>query len=240
MENLSIVIPVHDESKNVLKLANEIEAAFSMAKFDWEVIWVNDCSKDDTQNVLVTYSKSHPKHTVIHLHHQSGQSAAVLSGIYNSKFSLIGTLDGDGQNSPYDLLALKELLEGNDLLLAQGVRLSRHDNKLRLFSSALANFVRNVFLGVELQDVGCAVRVFRHDIVREFPAFKGFHRFLPVFVAFFAPERIMEHPVNHRPRINGISKYGVWNRLWVGIYDLFGAMWIKKRGFRLPQFERIS
>lgn len=233
MKSISVVIPVYNEAGNVLNLAHEISDVFSKQQYDWEVIWVNDSSTDDTQIILHDYIAQNSKHSLLNLTTQAGQSAAVLIGIHKSKHNLIATLDGDGQNSPIDLVELKKLLEENDLWLAQGVRVKRKDSGVRKASTKIANAVRNSILGIELNDVGCAVRVFHKSALIGFPAFKGWHRFLPVMIAFTAPEKIKELPVSHRPRLAGQSKYGVMNRLWVGIYDIFGVMWLKKRGVPL-------
>lgn len=239
MQNLSIVIPVFDEEENIIRLAQEIETAFANVNFKWEVIWVNDSSSDWTKVVLLSFMKGRPNYSLIDLHHQSGQSAAILSGISHARYPLIATLDGDGQNDPMDLIHLKDELEKNDLYLAQGVRVKRQDQAVRKFSTQITNIVRNAILGIELNDVGCAVRVFKRDILPGLPAFKGFHRFLPVMVALWKPEMILEFPVAHRPRLAGKSKYGISNRLWVGIFDLFGVLWFKNRGFTLPSHRKI-
>lgn len=237
MTSLSIIIPVFNEAGNILNLADEINETFSGVNYDWEVIWVNDCSFDGTHFILSDLSKKCPRHSSIHLSKQSGQSAALLIGIHRSKHKLIATLDGDGQNSPQDLLELKKQLELHDLWLAQGVRVNRMDAGMRKISTKIANIVRNSILGIELNDVGCAVRVFHKDALIGFPAFKGWHRFLPVMVSFTSTEKVRELPVRHRPRISGYSKYGVMNRLWVGIYDIFGILWLKNRGLPLPQIN---
>lgn len=230
MENLSIIIPVFNEAENVIKLAEEINSAFSAENFLWEVIWVNDKSTDETRVHLEKFIQKNPQHKLINLAHQSGQSAAVLIGIHHGQYNLIATLDGDGQNAPSDLINLKILLERHDLWLAQGVRVKRKDNGIRKLSTKIANKVRNFILGIELHDVGCAVRVFHKRALVGFPAFKGWHRFLPVMISISAKDKIRELPVSHRPRTAGVSKYGIMNRLWVGIYDIFGVLWLKNRG----------
>lgn len=235
MENISIVIPVYNEEENVLKLAAEINQAFSEQDYAWEVIWVNDVSTDRTKFVLEQFISHNSQHRLVNLKHQSGQSAAVLIGIHSSQYNLIATLDGDGQNAPSDLVNLKILLEKHDLWLAQGVRVKRRDSGIRKLSTKIANAVRNFVLGIQLNDVGCAVRVFRKRALIGMPAFKGWHRFLPVMIALSAEDKIRELPVQHRPRLAGISKYGIMNRLWVGIYDIFGILWFKNRGVSIQK-----
>ena len=233
MNNLSIIIPIYNEQDNVVKLAREIESAFRWVSYDWEVIWVDDCSEDKTIEKLQEFTQYHNRHKIVHLPRRGGQSSAVLNGIKLSSFDLIGTIDGDGQNSPYDLLNLKRLLEETDLILAQGVRVKRKDSKIKLFSTGIANSFRRFVLGDSFNDVGCAVRVFKKEIVLYLPAFKGWHRFLPVMISFMHPDKVQEHPVSHRERINGESKYGIMNRLWVGLFDLVGMFWLKRRMTRI-------
>lgn len=229
MENFSIVIPVYNEQDNVRALADEITETFRAVYFDWEVIWVDDCSDDETLDVLISYGQMNPKHKVLHLPRRSGQSAAVINGIQVSSFDLIGTLDGDGQNAPYDLIVLKRLLEKTESDLTQGYRIKREDKKHRIISTKLANHFRSKVLGDSFKDVGCAVRVFRKHVIDGLPSFKGWHRFLPVMLSFSRSLKVLEHPVSHRERKGGVSKYGISNRLWVGLFDLVGMIWFKHR-----------
>lgn len=233
MNNLSIVIPVFNEQDNVIKLAQEIDRAFRNATYSWEVIWVDDDSEDFTVDILNSHVTKKLNHKILRMPSRSGQSASVLNGINHSKHDLIATLDGDGQNSPYDLISLKIVLEETDYLLIQGVRVERHDSNMRLFSTGLANGFRRTVLGDEFNDVGCAVRIFRKEIVKGLPAFKGWHRFLPVMISYLHPGKVLEYPVSHRERIAGKSKYGVLNRLWVGLFDLIGMLWFKKRMIKI-------
>lgn len=233
MNNLSIVVPVFNEEDNVIQLAQEMELAFQWVDFQWEVIWVDDRSDDKTAENLHAYTLKNPHHKLIRMPERRGQSAAVLSGIRCTRYPLIGTLDGDGQNSPYDLLILKKLLEDTDIYFAQGYRMKRQDSVLRRLSTGVANGFRSWVLKDGFVDVGCAVRVFQRHVVDGLPGFKGWHRFLPVMVHFLHYDKILEHPVSHRERRSGNSKYGVWNRLWVGIYDLIGMLWFKQRMIKL-------
>jgi dolichol-phosphate mannosyltransferase len=229
MNGLSIIIPVFNEQENVTYLAEEIEHTFKHVDFNWEVIWVDDFSDDLTKTSLQKYATEKKRHRIISLPQRSGQSAAVLNGVQISNYSLIGTLDGDGQNSPADLITLKELLKDTNSYLAQGFRVNRQDDSVRKFSTELANGFRRKVLKDNFNDVGCAVRVFKKEILVGLPAFKGWHRFFPVIISFLHPHKVVEHPVSHRKRWAGDSKYGVWNRLWVGLYDLVGMLWFKNR-----------
>ena len=233
MQNLSVIIPIYNEEENVLTLAKEIEDTFRQVKFNWEVIWVDDYSSDSTADYLHSLPAINKRHRIVLLPTRCGQSAAVLNGIQVAKFPLIGTLDGDGQNSPFDLLSLKRLLEETDVYLAQGVRMKRQDAPIRLFSTGLANSFRRFVLKDHFNDVGCAVRVFQKEIISGLPAFSGWHRFFPVMVSYIHPDKVLEHPVSHRERIAGTSKYGVWNRLWVGLFDLVGMLWFKRRKVKI-------
>jgi dolichol-phosphate mannosyltransferase len=233
MNHLSVVIPVYNEQENVAHLAEEIERTFKNVDFKWEVIWVDDFSSDLTVYLLQTYALEKSNHKIIMLPERCGQSAAVLNGIKNCSYSLIGTLDGDGQNCPADLLILKKILEESNVVLVQGFRKSRKDVPLRLVSTNLANIIRRKVLNDHLKDVGCAVRIFQKDSLTGLPAFRGWHRFFPVLISKLDAKKVLEHPVSHRERWGGTSKYGVWNRLWVGLFDLIGMVWFQKRKIKL-------
>ncbi|MGE3609305.1 MAG: glycosyltransferase family 2 protein [Bacteriovoracaceae bacterium] len=231
MSDMSLIIPVHNEDSNILFLAREIEEAFYQAPFKWEVIWVNDASTDKTLELLVELQASQYRHKVLTHSKKLGQSAALIHGIKRANFPLIATIDGDGQNSPFDLLALRELLIEKDMMLVQGVRVVRKDHLIRKASTFIANVIRNGILGTNHRDVGCAVRVFRKEVINDLPTFKGLHRFLPVFISVIHPDGVLEYPVRHRARLGGASNYGVWDRAWVGIFDIMGVLWFIRRGF---------
>ena len=228
---ISIVIPVKDEEPNILPLADEIEEALGDVKWDWECLWVDDGSVDKSLDVLRKLSKDRPRHRVISFVTNAGQSAALWHGCRAAKGDIIATLDADGQNDPHDIPKLVALVAGGKCDMANGCRQKRKDNWVRRVSSRIANGFRNVMTGKTVRDVGCSTRAFRKECVPYFLPFKGMHRFIPTLATIYG-FTIAEVPVNHRPRMRGKTKYSVWNRLWVGIFDTFGVLWIRKRAFR--------
>ena len=158
------------------------------------------------------------------------KSAALWAGFEASRGRILATLDGDGQNDPADLPILYQRLSAGDVDYINGYRRKRKDRWVRRIASKIANGFRNITTGRTVRDVGCSTRVFKRQCVARLPLFAGMHRFLPNFVAMYG-YRIAEMPVNHRPRVGGNSKYTIGNRLWVGLYDLIGVAWFKRRAF---------
>ncbi len=221
----SIVIPVKNEEASVPDLAAEIDKAFTGADFAWEVLWVDDGSTDCTLDII----KALPKpHRWISFARNFGQSAAFAAGFRDAKGEWVGTLDGDGQNDPADLL--RQLAHGRaqDVDMVNGIRQRRKDNLIRKISSKIGNGTRNLITGKSVTDVGCSTRVVKRRFVENMPFFHGNHRFIPT-LAMMAGARIAEIPVNHRPRHGGKSKYGISNRAFSGLRDCFGVRWLKAR-----------
>ncbi|OPY67421.1 MAG: Undecaprenyl-phosphate 4-deoxy-4-formamido-L-arabinose transferase [Syntrophorhabdus sp. PtaU1.Bin002] len=150
-------------------------------------------------------------------------------GFQNTVGDIIATLDGDGQNDPADIPRLITLLQEHNADMVNGVRSKRNDSFVRKISSRIANGFRNWVTGDNITDVGCALRVFRSRCVKRIPVFKGMHRFFPTLVRIQGFSRIIESPVNHRPRTRGKTKYGIQNRLWVGLADLGAVKWMQSR-----------
>ncbi len=224
----SIVIPVYNEAENIEPMAREIQAAFQGRTESYEVIFVDDASTDDTAAVLQRLT--FPGGAVRSLRHRRnfGQSAAVASGFRAARGAWIGTLDGDGQNDPADLPHMLDEVRRQGVDCVTGVRAKRRDNYIRKFSSRIGNGFRNWITGDRVSDSGCGVRVVRAACVRELPVFNGLHRFMPTLLRAKG-YAVAELPVNHRPRLRGVSKYGVHNRLWRGIRDCFGVRWFAAR-----------
>ncbi len=227
----SIIIPVKDEEENIELLAREIEEVMSLYKREeWECIWVDDGSTDSTPYILQRLHKRDPHHHYVSFQKNAGQSAALFAGFRKARGDILITMDGDGQNDPSDIPRLIEELENRGVDMVNGYRARRQDNMIRLLSSKIANGVRNLITGNTVRDVGCSSRAFKRKCVEAFIPFKGMHRFIPTLV-HYQGYTWMEIPVNHRPRKGGMSKYGISNRLWVGLLDLFGVWWIRIRGF---------
>lgn len=227
---LSVVIPVCNEAGNVEPLAAEIMQALTHLQ-PYEIIFVDDGSTDDTAERVRRLKELHPVVRLLRTSRRSGQSAAVRSGVHAARAEWIATLDGDGQNDPADIPALLQAhVNAADprLGLVIGHRTTRRDNSLRRWSSRIANGVRGRLLHDGTPDTGCGLKVFRRATFLELPYFDHMHRFLPALVQRTG-RRVLSLPVRHRPRGAGRSKYGVRNRLWVGIVDLFGVMWLIRR-----------
>ncbi|WAK01667.1 glycosyltransferase family 2 protein [Methylobacter sp. YRD-M1] len=233
---ISIVVPVHNEADNILSLTEEIVRAMSQAQA-YEIIYVDDGSNDDTATVLQHALQQVDALRVIRHERSCGQSTAIHTGVKSANYPYIATLDGDGQNDPADIPRLYEVFMGqnnnlNNLWMVAGWRNKRHDSAWRLFSSKVANTVRSRLLGDNTPDTGCGLKVFLRDKFLELPYFDHMHRFLPALI-LRAGGQVISEPVNHRPRMAGYSKYGTLDRLWVGITDLLGVIWLKQRA-KLP------
>lgn len=231
---LSIVVPVRNESENVLPLVEEIYAALDGGP-SFEVIYVNDGSDDHTAEKLSQAAERFDGFKVITHEVSCGQSAAIWTGVKAAEGTWIVTLDGDGQNDPADIPALTEIAlkagVGGPLHMVAGIRRKREDNWLKRMSSRIANAVRQVLLKDGVRDTGCGLKVIRRDAFLDLPFFDHMHRFLPALIIRGGGEiRCVE--VNHRPRLRGTSNYGLFDRLWVGITDLLGVAWLNRRAKR--------
>ena len=231
---ISVVVPFWNEELNVMRLAEEVLRAFSDERGLFEVILVDDASSDDTWEQILRAQRSDSRIRALQLAQHSGQSAALWTGFNASRGNIIATLDGDLQNDPADLPRMVKELNRYDLVC--GVRTKRMDNTLRRLSSSVARWARRTALGVDFRDTGCNLRVFKRFVVAQLFPFDGLHRFVPI-LAHNAGARVLEMPVTHHPRTAGQSKYGVWNRLGRGLWDLVGIRWYRKRqlinlGFR--------
>lgn len=236
-EPISIIVPVFDEADNVPPMAREVAAAFASVPNDWELVFVDDGSRDATWTKITEEARANPRVRGVRHTRNAGQSAALWTGIQQTSRPLLATLDGDLQNDPADLPRLLLELESCDF--ACGWRQNRQDNFVRRVSSRLARAARSAALGAEFRDTGCALRVFRRAALEGVFGFNGLHRFLPILVAG-GGFRVREIPVNHRARVAGVSKYGVWNRLGRGLHDLIGVAWYQRRRFKPVPVERTS
>lgn len=230
---LSVVVPVYNEAGNVVPLAEEIAGALD-GRIDYEIVFVDDGSDDATGEALAALGRRMP---CLHMRRHGvncGQSAALWTGIRAARGAWIATLDGDGQNDPADILTLLEVARADDapdgLVMVSGVRVRRQDNWLRRLSSRLANRVRAALLHDDAPDSGCGLKLFRRDAYTALPTFDHMHRFLPALMQRDGGA-VVHVAVNHRPRLSGTSKYGfgIGSRLWVGVVDLIGVMWLRRR-----------
>ena len=235
--DISIIVPVFDEADNVLPLAREIAGALGREPRTFELVFVDDGSRDKTWDRIQEARRLDPRVRGLRLARNSGQSAALWSGIESSTAAIVGTLDGDLQNDPADLPRL--FAELNSVDFVSGVRVNRQDNWLRRISSGIARQARKAVLGADFRDTGCAVRAFKRAALDGVFPFHGWHRFLPILVQD-GGATTKEVPVNHRPRVAGVSKYGVWDRFRRGIFDLIGVRWYQKRRLRRVPLTKLA
>jgi glycosyltransferase involved in cell wall biosynthesis len=231
--DLSVVIPVKNEAGNTAPLFEEIRAALE-GIIDYEVLFIDDGSQDDTAAEVLALAGIRPRLRLLRHDVSYGQSAAIRTGVRAARGIWIATLDGDGQNDPADIPDLWRVGRTNSLserVLVAGYREKRQDVWSKRLSSRIANATRRRLLGDDTPDTGCGLKLFARSLFLELPYFDHMHRFLPALV-LREGGNVVSVRVNHRPRRSGVSKYGVLDRLGVGIIDLFGVMWLQRRAAR--------
>jgi len=227
---LSVVVPVRNEAENIAPLIQEIEQALA-GTVDYEIVYVNDGSTDDTANRLTEVKSQSTKLRVIQHAKSCGQSTALRTGIKAAKGDWVVTLDGDGQNDPADIKVLIAALKQGVDLVGGNRRHARRDSWIKRVSSIIANGVRSRLLNDSTPDTGCGLKLIRRDAFLDLPYFDHMHRFLPALVQRRGGG-VVSVPVNHRAREHGQSKYGTIDRLMVGIVDLVGMLWLLRRAKR--------
>jgi dolichol-phosphate mannosyltransferase len=241
--NISVVIPVKDEAESVETLYREIENVLSgLEGLVYEIIFVDDGSSDDTLSILGELAADAPSLRVVNHRINCGQSTAVYTGVHFARHEYIVVLDGDGQNDPADIPKLMALFTDaapdEKLGLVMGNRTDRQDSFIRKISSRIANSVRAGLLGDATPDSGCGLKMLPRSLFLKLPFFDHMHRFMPALVVREGYQ-VRSIPVRHRHRQAGTSKYGIGNRLWVGITDLIGVMWLTRRMQRPTAAETI-
>ena len=221
MSNVSVVVPLYNEEENVAILQRELTDALS--GLDYEIIFVDDGSRDETVSRIVP----DPRVRVLRFEKNAGQSAAIFAGLQAVRGGVAVLIDGDLQNDPADIpRLLAEISSGADLVC--GYRAQRKDTVVKRITSRVANFVRSRFTRDGVRDTGCTLKALRRDCIAALVPFKGMHRFIPALVKG-AGYRLVEIPVNHRPRRFGQSKYGLGNRAVRATIDMFGVRWLLSR-----------
>lgn len=224
---ISIVLPIFNEAGSLAALLAEFAEVLKPVGQSYEVICVDDASTDRSVAVLRDLRRQHPELRLLRHRVNAGQSAAYATGFAHARGQVVITLDADGQNDPHDIPALLAALTPG-IACVTGVRRQRQDNATRRVSSRIANAYRNWVTGDRVTDAGCTFRALRRDALRELPVFNGLHRFIPTILRRQG-FRVVELPVNHRPRTQGVTKYGTRNRLWRGIRDCFAMRWYAAR-----------
>lgn len=233
---ISIVVPVYNEEDNILPMSREVAAALRNERHTYELVFVDDASTDGTWRQIHEARKLDDRVRGVRHLRNAGQSAALWTGIQATNSPVLATLDGDLQNDPADLPRMIEKLGEFDFVC--GNRTMRKDSFVRRASSVIARRARHLALGMDFQDTGCALRVFRRSALQGVFPFNGLHRFLPILV-HGGGAKTTEIPINHRPRVAGVTKYGVWNRLGRGIVDLFAIAWYQRRRVGNIPFEEM-
>jgi len=235
---ISVVVPVRNEAGNITPLVEEIVQALT-AFAPIEIIYVNDGSCDDTEAELSSLMKTHDFLRQIKHEVSCGQSAAIRSGVIAARATIVAMLDGDGQNDPAFLPALVATLERDPAIgLVAGQRVGRRATGFKRLQSRIANAARKAILRDGTRDTGCGLKAFRREIFLALPYFDALHRFLPALVQREG-YRVAYVDVVDRPRLHGVSNYGLWDRLWVGILDLAGVWWLIRRRKRVPRVSEV-
>lgn len=236
---LTVLIPVRDEEANILPLVEEIAAALDPV-VAYEILYVNDGSADGTADAVLRAAEARPQVRLLALDANSGKAAALRAGAAAARGELLVLIDGDGQNNPVDiprLLAAFDAAPGTGLAMAQ--RVGRKDTAFKRWQSRTANRIRRRLLADDTRDAGCGFALLPRAVFRSLPFFAGIHRFLPALVRREGHAVVFVDVVD-RPRRAGVSKYGFFDRLWVGIADMFGVLWLIRRRGRVATAREIT
>jgi glycosyltransferase involved in cell wall biosynthesis len=237
---ISLVIPCYNEEGNLRELVKAIRAAVEPLKISYEVVITDDCSKDQSWEILKELAAADPRIRVQRFAFNCGESAASFAGLKAARGKYLFTLDADLQNDPKDLPKFLEALRNYDCVCGTRVKArGEGDNFIRVASSRIANWVRNTLSGEQIADAGCTYRAFRRECIENLKFFKGMHRFLPTLFKIEG-HTVTEIEVSNNPRFAGQSHYGVWNRLFASFYDLLAVRWMKKRMFKYKIAETIN
>lgn len=224
---LSVAVPIYNEEANVRPLIEELAGVLRGLGRPFEIIAVDDASQDGSAAALVALRTEFPELRVLRHRRNAGQSAAFAAAFHAARGAVVVTMDGDRQHDPQDIPRLLEALAPG-VACVTGIRANRRDDAVKRLSSRLANGFRNAVTGAPVTDAGCTLRALRRECLRELPAFNGLHRWIPTILQYQG-WKVVELPINHRPRPAGVSKYGVGNRLWRGLRDCFAMRWYRAR-----------
>lgn len=228
-QKISLVVPVYNEEENLLSLFMELRAALAEIPCDWEVIFVDDGSTDSSLIVIRELTAADDRIRFVAFAKNCGQSAAFAAGFQAAQGQAVVTLDADMQNDPADIpVMLAAYIRNLDVDMVIGWRVKRQDSLVKRYASRFANWVRNTVSRETVRDTGCSLKIMRTDMLQRIPMFTGMHRFLPTLMKLEGAQ-VLEMPVNHRPRSQGVSKYGIWDRAWASAYDLLAVRWMQKR-----------
>ncbi len=235
---ISVLLPVYNERGNLAPLLNEINVA--LGNVDLEIVAIDDCSHDGSIDELRNLRSQYPNLRVAKLNKHTGQSAAFLAGIDLAKGEVLVMMDADRQNDPADVPSLlRELDSDRTVTAVVGYRRDRKDTRWKRLQSRIANAIRNRLTRDRIRDTGCSLRVVRSDAAKRLPRFNGMHRFIPTLLRQQGG-KVVEAPVSHRPRTEGKSKYGMWNRAFWALRDAFGVRWLNTRAIKHEVLREID
>ena len=233
---VSLIIPVYNEEDNLPILLDEIRKAMATQSRTWEVLFVDDGSRDNSLQRLRDLALQEPRLRYISFAENKGQSAAFAAGFHEARGDIFVTLDADLQNDPADIPHLLDVYN-LEYEMVIGWRAKRQDNLIKRFASKIANAIRNRLSHESVKDTGCSLKVLQASLARRLPLFTGMHRFFPTLMKMQGA-RVAEVKVNHRPRLHGKSKYGIWDRAFSALYDLLAVRWMQTRYFTYCIKER--
>lgn len=226
MSEFTIIVPVYNEEENLERVEKEMLAFIKIASKKTNILFVNDGSKDNSQQIIEAICKRNNDFHFINFKENKGLSAAIKAGFDNVVTPLVGYIDSDLQTTPNDFNLLLDKIGEYDLVT--GVRANRKDSFVKNMSSTIANGIRRAFTHDGMDDTGCPLKVIKTDYAKNIPMFKGLHRFLPAMI-LLQNGKILQVPVQHFPRIAGTAKFGLWNRLVGPLMDCFAYLWMKKK-----------
>ncbi len=222
----TIVVPVYNEEDNLKRVEKELSNYMKIATKKTKILFINDGSNDNSQKLIEEICKNNTDFNFIKFQNNCGLSTAITAGFMNTDTELVGYIDSDLQTAPEDFnLLLKEIGEFD---LVTGVRATRKDSFVKNMSSKIANRIRRSFTHDGMDDSACPLKVIKTEFAKKIPMFKGLHRFLPAMI-LLQNGKIKQVPVQHFPRIEGTTKYGLWNRLIGPLVDCFAYLWMKKK-----------
>jgi glycosyltransferase involved in cell wall biosynthesis len=237
--DLTVVVPVYNEEESLAPLWVELQPVLDSLGMRWELIFVDDGSDDRSAEVVRGLRESDARVQLVRLKRNVGETAATDAGFRAARGRYVVTMDADLQNDPRDIPGMLAHLDHWDAVTGWRVRRCDGDAWVRRLSAQVANGVRNALLGEHIRDSGCTFRAFRRECLRELVLYRGFHRFIPTLLALQG-YRVLEVPVNHRPRRFGRSKYGIANRAWRGFQDVLVVRWMRDRALRYAVAERLG
>jgi glycosyltransferase involved in cell wall biosynthesis len=234
--DISVVVPVYNEEENLPVLIPQIAEVLGPLGKTYEMIFVDDGSKDRSRRILKEMAVRYPQIRVLGFKKNCGETAAGAAGIKEAQGRIVITIDADLQNDPTDIPRMLDYLKEYDMVT--GWRQKREDSWVKRITSQIANRIRNSLSGEEIQDSGCTFRAYKRECLRDIKLYKGMHRFLPTLVKMEG-YRVIEIPIAHHPRKFGVSKYTTWNRMWRAFVDLLAVKWMKSRHIHYEIEERV-